>query len=49
MPALTLVESRRDWPTVLWLGFNIDRNGKRRKPTWTSIVTLGLLLPGFSI
>ena len=30
-------------------GFNIDRNGKRRKPVWINIVTLGILLPGFAI
>ena len=47
MPAL--VTGRRDWPAILSLGFNIDRNGKRRKPTWASIVTLGILLPGFAI
>ena len=43
------VKGRRDWPTILSFGFNIDCNGKRRKPTWGSIVTLGILLPGFAI
>ena len=47
MPAL--VKGRRDWPAVLSLGFNIDRNGNRRKPVWINIVTLGMLLPGFAI
>jgi len=45
----TLVKGRRDWPAILSLGFNIDRNGKRRKPVWISIVTLGILLPGFAM
>ena len=45
----TLAKSRRDWPAVLSLGFNIDRNGRRRKPIWTNIVTLGILLPGFAM
>ena len=44
-----LAKGRRDWPAVLSLGFNIDRNGKRRKPVWINIVTLGILLPGFAI
>ena len=38
----------RDSQALLSLGFNIDRNGKRRKPTWGTIVTLGILLPGFA-
>ena len=29
---LAPVKSRRDWPAVLSLGFNIDRHGNRRKP-----------------
>ena len=44
-----LVKGRRDWPAVLSLGFNIDRNGNRRKPVWINIVTLGILLPGFAM
>jgi hypothetical protein len=44
-----LVKGRRDWPAVLSLGFSIDRNGKRRKPVWINIVTLGILLPGFAM
>ena len=44
-----LVKGRRGWPAVLSLGFNIDRNGKRRKPVWINIVTLGILLPGFAM
>ena len=47
MPAL--VKGRRDWSAILSLGFNIDRNGKRRKPVWINIVTLGILLPGFAM
>jgi fatty-acid desaturase len=46
---LALVKGRRDWPAVLSLGFNIDRHGKRRKPVWVNIVTLGILLPGFAM
>jgi fatty-acid desaturase len=46
---LAPVKSRRDWPAVLSLGFNIDRNGNRRKPVWVNIVTLGILLPGFAM
>jgi hypothetical protein len=34
---LALPKSRRDSSTILSLGFNIDRNDKRRKPSWTSI------------
>jgi len=41
-------QGRRDWPAILSLGFNTDANGNRRKPTWGSIVTLGILLPGFA-
>ena len=44
-----LAKGRRDWLTVLLLGFNMDRNGKRRKPVWINILTLGILLPGFAI
>ena len=44
-----LVKGKRDWPAVLSLGFSIDRNGKRRKPVWINIVTLGILLPGFAM
>jgi fatty-acid desaturase len=44
-----LVKGRRDWPAILSLGFNTDRNGKRRKPAWANIVTLGILLPGFAM
>ncbi len=40
---------RRDWLSILSLGFGIDRNGKRRKPLWTNIVTLGILLPGLAM
>ena len=47
MPALE--KSRRDWPAVLSLGFNIDRNGRRREPIRTNILTLGILLPGFAM
>jgi len=47
MPAME--KSMRDWPAVLSLGFNFDRNGNRRKPIWTNIVTLGLLLPAFAV
>jgi stearoyl-CoA desaturase (delta-9 desaturase) len=38
----------RDWPAILSLGFNTDCNGNRRKTSWVSIVTLGILLPGFA-
>jgi stearoyl-CoA desaturase (delta-9 desaturase) len=31
------------------LGFNVDRLGNRRRPQWTNIITLGMLLPGFSL
>lgn len=41
-------ESRRDSSTILSSGFNIDRNDKRRKPSWTSIGTLDAMLPGFA-
>jgi hypothetical protein len=44
-----LVKGRRGWPAVLSLGFDIDRNGKRRKPVWINILTLGILLPGFAM
>jgi stearoyl-CoA desaturase (delta-9 desaturase) len=47
MPALET--SRRDWPAVLSLGFSTDRNGRRREPIATNILTLGLLLPGFAM
>lgn len=43
------VDGRRDWPTVLSLGFNVDQEGSRRKPVWINIVTLGILLPGFAL
>jgi len=46
MPAAE--KSRRDWPAVLSLGFNIDRDGRRRKPILTNILILGILLPGFA-
>jgi stearoyl-CoA desaturase (Delta-9 desaturase) len=42
-------KSRIDWLAVLSLGFNTDRNGARRKPIHTNILTLGLLLPGFAM
>ena len=45
----TLDKRKRDWPAALSLGFNIDRNGRRRQPTYTNILTLGLLLPGFAL
>jgi stearoyl-CoA desaturase (Delta-9 desaturase) len=45
----TLGKRGRDWPTFLFLGFNIDRNGQRRDPIATNILTLGILLPGFAI
>jgi len=45
----TLDKRKRDWPAALSLGFNIDRNGRRRRPTYTNILTLGLLLPGFAM
>jgi stearoyl-CoA desaturase (Delta-9 desaturase) len=44
----TLEKSIHDWPAVLSLGFNIDRNGRRREPIRTNILTLGILLPGFA-
>ena len=43
------VEGSRDWLTIVSLGFNVDRNGKRRKPVWINIVILGILLPGFAL
>ena len=39
----------RDWPVVLSLGFCVDGNGGRRKPSGVSIVLLGILLPGFAM
>ncbi len=45
----TLEKSRRDWPALLSLGFNIDRNGRRREPIYTNILTIGILLPGFAV
>ena len=36
-------------PAVLSLGFNLDRDGKRRKPIWTNVMILGILLPGFAL
>ncbi len=44
-----LFKGKSDWPTVLSLGFNVDRAGKRRKPIWMNIVTLGILLPVFAM
>jgi hypothetical protein len=41
-------QGRRDWAAIVSLGFSTDGNGKRRKPTWGSIVTLGILLPGLA-
>lgn len=35
--------------TVLTLGFNVDQQGSPRRPAWVNIVTLGMLLPAFSI
>jgi stearoyl-CoA desaturase (delta-9 desaturase) len=43
------VEGGRDWATALSFGFNVDRDGNRRKPTWINIVVLGVLLPGFAL
>jgi hypothetical protein len=44
-----LAKDGHGWLAVLSLGFGIDRNGIRRKPLWSNIVTLGVLLPGFAM
>lgn len=39
----------RDLRTMLMFGFNLDRLGNPRRPEWTNILILGVLLPGLSL
>ncbi len=39
----------RDLMTLLMFGFNLDRFGNRRRPQWTNIAVLGVVLPGLSL
>jgi stearoyl-CoA desaturase (delta-9 desaturase) len=39
----------RSLATTLALGFNLDPLGRPRRPQWSNIVILGLLLPGLSL
>jgi stearoyl-CoA desaturase (delta-9 desaturase) len=39
----------RELTRALTLGFHVDQQGVPRRPAWVNIITLGTLLPGFSI